>query len=200
MTRSTSIALIDRFAGDRSAPLDLLWIVGFSLLTALLAQIEIRVPLMPIPWTGQTFAVLLSGAVLGSRRGFSSQLLYLAQGAAGLPVFAGGGYSLAHLLGPAGGYLWCFPVAAGVVGWLVERGAARSIVRLGLALIIADALILISGTSWLCFFLGISLRQAAPLGIYPFWVGEVVKIALVGLTLPAALKLVEHRTSQGPER
>lgn len=192
MSRSATNVLIDRMASDRSAALDLLWIVGFSLLTALLAQIEIRAPFMPVPWTGQTFAVLLSGAVLGSRRGFSSQTLYLAEGAAGLPVFAGGGFSLAHLVGPTGGYLWSYPVAAALVGWLVERGAGRKFLRLAVALFLADALILLSGTAWLRAFFGYSFEQAAHWGIYPFLAGDVVKIVLVGLTLPKVLERYEN--------
>ncbi len=191
MTKSASNVLIDDLSDFRSGALDLLWIVGFSLLTALLAQIEFRMPFMPVPWTGQTFGVLLSGAVLGSRRGFSSQLLYLAEGAAGLPVFAGGAFSLAHLLGPTGGYLWSYPLTAALVGWMVERGAGRSVLKLAATLFLADTLILVSGTAWLSVLFAVSFRQSAMLGLYPFIAGDVVKIVLVGLTLPRILKRYE---------
>lgn len=193
MTRSDSNVLIDQVTGERGVTLDLLWIIGFSLLTALLAQVEIRVPFMPVPWTGQTFAVLLCGAVLGSRRGFSSQLLYLAAGASGLPVFAGGGFSLAHLLGPTGGYLLSYPVAAASVGWFVEQGAGRNAWRLAASLFLASILILVSGTAWLRISLGLSFQQAARLGLFPFLAGDIVKIALVGLSLPKVLKRFENR-------
>lgn len=194
MTRSNSNLLIDQVAQERGVTLDLLWIVGFSLLTALLAQVEIRVPFMPVPWTGQTFAVLLCGAVLGSRRGFASQMLYLAAGASGLPVFAGGGFSLAHLFGPTGGYLLSYPVAAALVGWSVERGASRNVWRLAPSLFLASLLILVSGTAWLRVSLGLSFQQAARLGLIPFLAGDIVKIALVGLSLPKVLKRFESRT------
>jgi biotin transport system substrate-specific component len=192
MTHRSANVLMDQLTEERSAGLDLLWIVGFSLLTALLAQLEIRAPFMPVPWTGQTFGVLLSGAVLGSRRGFSSQLLYLVEGAAGLPVFAGGAFSLAHLLGPTGGYLWSYPIAAALVGLLVERGAGRSAWRLALTLLLADTLILVTGTAWLGALFGYSFRQAALLGFYPFLLGDVAKIVLVGLSLPLVLKRQER--------
>jgi biotin transport system substrate-specific component len=173
MRQTNTAVLIDQFTRERSAALDLLWIVGFSLLTALAAQIEFRLPFMPVPWTGQTFAVLLSGAVLGSRRGFASQLLYLAQGAAGLPVFAGGGFSVAFLLGPTGGYLWSFPVAAALVGLAVEKGAGRSVWRLAA-------------------LLGCSLPQAFTLGVYPFLIGDMLKVALAALVLPMAAARYER--------
>jgi biotin transport system substrate-specific component len=194
MTRSSPNVLIDLLTEERSASLDLLWVVGFSLLTALLAQLEIRVPFMPVPWTGQTFGVLLSGAVLGSRRGFASQMLYLAEGAAGLPVFAGGAFSFAYLLGPTGGYLWSFPIAAALVGLMVERGASRAVWRLAAALFLADALTLFAGTAWLRAFFGYSFLQGALLGFYPFVVGDIVKIVLVGVSLPKVLKRYEHRS------
>jgi biotin transport system substrate-specific component len=188
MPGSPANVLIDNLSDERSRALDLLWIIGFSLLTALLAQIAIRMPFTPVPWTAQTFGVLLSGVVLGSRRGFLSQALYLAEGALGLPVFAGGGFSIAYLLGPTGGYLWSFPIAAALVGMLVERGASRSAWRLAASLFLADTMILACGTLWLTGFLETSFRRAALMGIYPFLAGEILKIVLVGLTLPRILK------------
>src|SRR5438552_18073785 len=95
---------------------NLLLVVGASVLTALAARIAIPGPWSPVPLTGQTFAVLLSGAVLGLRRGFIAQLLYLAEGASGLPVFAGGAFGVATFAGPTGGYLCAFPLAAALTG------------------------------------------------------------------------------------
>ena len=184
MTRPSSYVLVDNFSGDRSLTRDLLYIVGVSLLTGLMAQIRITLPFTPIPLTGQTFAVLLSGVVLGSRRGFLSQALYLVEGAAGLPVFAGGTGSALHLLGPTGGYLWSFPVAAGLLGWLVERGASRSSSKLAGALIVSDLLILASGAAWLHILFRVPNSQSWVLGFFPFLAADTLKIVLVGLSLP----------------
>lgn len=188
MTRASSNVLIDQLWQDRSLAREVLGVVGFSLLTAVLAQIRVPLPFTPVPLTGQTFAVLLSGAVLGWRRGFLSQALYLAEGIGGLPVFVGGTASMAHLLGPTGGYLWSFPLAAALLGWLVERGASRSCWRLALSLLLADALILIAGASWLRLGFAVPYSQAWLLGFYPFLIGDILKVVLVGLALPRALK------------
>ncbi|HLW77988.1 MAG TPA: biotin transporter BioY [Terriglobia bacterium] len=190
MTPNVSNVLVDRWSRRTGVAADLGWIVGFSLLTAVLAQIRIPLPFTPVPLTGQTFAVLLAGAVLGSRRGFLSQAVYLAEGAAGLPVFAGGLGSVAHLLGPTGGYLWSFPLAAALVGWLVERGASRSVVKLAGALVLSDLVILVCGALWLGHFFGTPWREAALLGFYPFLAGDVLKVALVGMTLPRVISRV----------
>ena len=187
MTRPSSYVLVDNFSGDRSLTRDLLYVVGVSLLTGLMAQIRITLPFTPIPLTGQTFAVLLSGAVLGSRRGFLSQALYLAEGAAGLPVFAGGVGSALYLLGPTGGYLWSFPVAAALLGWLVERGASRSSSKLAGALIVSDLLILASGAAWLHILFRVPNSQSWVLGFFPFLAADTLKIVLVGLSLPRIL-------------
>jgi biotin transport system substrate-specific component len=190
MTRPFSNVLVDNLSEGRSLDRDLLFMIGASLLTGLMAQIRITLPFTPVPLTGQTFAVLLSGAVLGSRRGFLSQALYLAEGAAGLPVFAGGAGSTAHLLGPTGGYLWSFPVAAGLLGWLVEHGASRVSSKLAGALIVSDLLILTSGAAWLHFLWRVPYSQSWVLGFYPFLVADILKIVLVGLSLPRILRRV----------
>ncbi len=176
--------LVDRLAGERTLSRDILWVVGFSLLTGLMAQIAIPLPFTPVPITGQTFAVLLSGAVLGSRRGFACQVLYLAEGLSGLAVFA----PLPHLLGLTGGYLLSYPVAAGVVGLLVELGASRKIWRLAAALALGDLLILTIGTAWLRAVLHLSIKTAWFEGFYPFLIGDALKIAFVGISLPITLK------------
>jgi biotin transport system substrate-specific component len=192
MTRANSSVLVDRLSPDHAVVRDVLGVVGFTLLTALLAQFRFQFPFTPVPLTGQTFAVLLSGAVLGSRRAFSSQALYLTVGAMGLPVFAGGGYSFASLLGPTGGYLWSFPLAAALMGWLVERGASRESWRLALSLVFCDALILFTGALWLHFIFGFAFRQAALLGFYPFLIGDILKVVLVGLSLPRIINPPEQ--------
>lgn len=193
MARTMSNVLVDRFSEQRSTAQDLLWVVGFSLLTALLAQIRIPLPYTPVPLTGQTFGALLAGVVLGSRRAFTSQLLYLLVGVAGLPVFAGGAFSPVHLFGATGGYLLALPLAAGVLGWWVERGGARNSLRLGAGLILSNLLILATGTIWLQFALRVPFREACVLGFYPFLWGDILKIAVVGLSFPRVLGRFEAR-------
>src|SRR5258705_7265126 len=121
---NTSFAEADTLIGAALAPLDWTRSVGlvftFSLLTALAAQVAI--PIGPVPITGQTFAVLLTGALLGSRLGAMAIIAYLVEGAVGLPFFAGGTGGLAHLLGPTGGYLVAFPAAAFITGAFAELG------------------------------------------------------------------------------
>lgn len=191
MTRATTDVLIDRIPVDRNLATDAIWVVAFSLVTALCAQISIHVPFVPVPITGQTFGVLLSGAVLGWRRGFMSQVVYLAEGAAGLPVFADGAGSALHLVGPSGGYLLCFPLAAALVGYMVEQGMARSVWKLVGALVSADVLMLLAGSTWLHLLFRVPYAQSWLLGFYPFLIADVGKIVLVGCALPRVLRRVE---------
>jgi biotin transport system substrate-specific component len=107
-----------------------LWITGFALLTAIAARFEI--PHYPVPFTLQTMVVLLAGALLGTRNGALSQMLYLATGAAGLPVFAGGALGFWHLLGPTGGYLLAFPMAAALIGYLLRERRSLAAVALSM--------------------------------------------------------------------
>ena len=126
----------------RTLARDLALILAGSLLVALAARISIPLPFTPVPITGQTLAILLVGAALGSRLGFLSLLAYLAEGAMGLPVFAGGTGGLAKILGPTGGFLLAFPLAAGLVGLLVERfGLDRSFLGTLLAMLAGNALL-----------------------------------------------------------
>lgn len=193
MTRASTDILIDRVPGARNLATDAAWVIAFSLVTAACAQISIHLPISPVPITGQTFAVLLSGAVLGWRRGFLSQVVYLAEGAAGMPVFADGAGSALHLIGPTGGYLLCFPLAAALVGWFVQQGMARSAWRLAGALVSADVLILCAGSLWLRLLFHLPLSQAWLLGFYPFAIADLAKIILVGCTLPQILRRLEAR-------
>jgi len=192
MNYTASNVLIDNLSRGRSAVLDWLEIAGFGLLTVVLAQLRIPLPFTPVPVTGQTFAVLLAGVLLGARRGFLSQVAYLGLGAAGLPVFAGG-----SLVGATAGYLWSFPVATFLLGWMVERGAVRRTWSLVGALLVADACILATGVLWLKFLTAISLRQALLLGFAPFWAGEILKISLLALVLPSLMRR-SQRTSPQP--
>jgi biotin transport system substrate-specific component len=197
MPRTESNLLIDYYQASRSFVADLLWVGLFSLFTATMAQIRIPLPFTPVPLTGQTFAVLLSGAVLGSRRGFAAQALYLAEGAAGLPVFAGGTGSVAHLLGVTGGYLWSYPIAAGLVGWMAGQGASRKVWKLIPALCFSDVLILASGGLWLHHVYGFPYRESSLLGFYPFLIGDMLKIMLLGISLPRILVYCQSRARTG---
>ena len=188
MTRASTEVLIDRIPVARNLATDAIWVIAFSLVTAICAQVSFHLPFSPVPITGQTFAVLLSGAVLGWRRAFLSQIAYLAEGAAGLPVFADGAGSVLHLVGPSGGFLLCFPVAAALVGYLVEQGVGRSTWKLAGALVSGDVLILLAGSTWLHLLFGFPFAQAWVLGFIPFLVADVAKVALVGCSLPRVLR------------
>jgi biotin transport system substrate-specific component len=159
-------------------------IAGASLLTALAARIAIPLPWSPVPITGQTFAVLLTGAVLGARRGLAAQLLYLAQGAAGLPVFAGGVAGAAAFAGPTAGYLLAFPLAAAVTGFLAERGWDRTFGTMLAAMLIGGGVILALGLAGLSRFVAADSLFAQ--GLLPFVPGDLVKSALAALAFPAA--------------
>jgi len=161
-----------------------------SLFVAGMAQVRLPLPFTPVPITGQTFAVLLVGAALGARLGVLSLALYLVEGLAGLPFFAGGASGLTALFGPTGGYLVGFVAAAYLVGLLAERGGDRR-VRTAVPIFLAgEAVIYLFGLPWLGFFVG--FRQALALGLFPFLVGDVLKLAAAALALPAAWRLSRH--------
>ena len=144
-------------------------------------------PFSPVPITGQTLAVLLAGALLGSRRGAMSMLAYLAQGIVGLPVFAQGASGITYLAGPTGGYLIGFVAAAYITGWLAERGWDRHVGTTALAMLAGNLAIYAVGLSWLSLYVG---RQAIALGLLPYAAGDVLKLALAALSLPAGWKLI----------
>ncbi len=167
-------------------------IVGFSVFTALAAQVALPLPFTPVPITGQTFAVLLTGALLGSRLGAASLLLYLAEGAVGLPVFALGRGGLIVLLGPTGGYLFAFPAAAFVVGWLAERGWDRRVLTTALAMLVGNGVIYAGGIPWLARFVG-GWSKAVVLGMLPFLPGDALKLVLAAVLLPTAWRVLHRR-------
>lgn len=158
-----------------------------ALVIAALAQVRIPLPFTPVPLTLQTLAVLLIGAVLGSRRGAAAVLAYLAGGILGLPFFAGG---QAALLGPTGGYLLGFVLAAFIVGKLAERGLDRSIRTSLLPFLAGEFIILACGSLWLASFVGFS--QAITLGVLPFLLGDALKALAAAALLPAAWKWVNR--------
>lgn len=166
---------------------DIILIISGSLLITLCTQVRILLPFSPVPITGQTFAVLMLGALLGSRRGSLSVILYIAEGAAGLPVFALGG-GLPILFGPTGGYLFGFVPAAYIVGLLAERGWDRRVGKTILAMILGNVVIYTFGLLWLSRWVGINGVLIA--GLYPFIFGDILKIALASIALPVGWKLL----------
>lgn len=168
---------------------DLLLIIIGAIFVAALAQVKIPLPFTPIPLTGQTFAVLLIGAALGSKRGMASLTLYTAMGALGLPFFAGGASGLAYLSGPTLGYLVGFVAAAYVIGLLAERGLERSVRTSFVPFLAGTLVIYLFGAGWLAILFGV--EQALALGMSPFLVGDAIKLVLAALALPAAWKLVK---------
>ena len=163
---------------------DAVLIVLGSAVLALSARVVIVLPpvISPVPVTGQTFAVLLIGALYGSRRGTATIVVYLAEGLAGLPVFAAGGAGLPQLLGPTGGYLVGFVAAAFVVGGLAERGWDRRWTTTALAMGLGTIVLFVPGLIWLSFMVGPS--HVLAVGLLPFLPGAVLKIALAALLLP----------------
>lgn len=164
-------------------------VLAGSWLIALSAQVAVPLPFSPVPVTGQTAAVLLVGALLGSRRGSLAVLVYIAQGAAGLPVFAGGAFGLSRVLGPTGGYLLGFVAAAFLVGLLAERGWDRRPLTTAAAMALGNVVIYTVGALWLAVFVG-GLRQALAVGVVPFLPGDLLKIAVAAILLPAGWKLL----------
>ena len=173
---------------SRSWLFDIVLVVAFSAFVALSARVSI--PLWPVPLTLQPLAVLFIGAVLGSRRGALTLLLYLAEGAVGMPVFAGGA-GIAYMLGPTGGYLISYPVAAGLVGWLAERGWDRKLVWTAVAMSLGLIVIYAFGVAWLAGFLG-DLGTALIQGMLIFIPGDLVKIATAALVLPGGWALARR--------
>lgn len=159
-----------------------------SVLVALSAQVAVALPFSPVPVTGQTLAVLTVGMLLGARRGALSLILYVAEGAAGLPVFAGGSLGLARLVGPTAGYLVGFILAAWAAGWLAERGWDRTIPRTALAMILGNAIIYLFGLLWLGAFVGGA--RVLQTGLYPFLAGDAIKVVLAMLALPAGWRML----------
>ncbi len=162
--------------------------IAGTVLIALCAQIS--VPFFPVPLTLQTFAVFLIGLTYGWRLGGITIALYLAEGALGLPVFSGGKGGLIVFMGPTAGYLVGFFLAATACGWFAERGFDRSYAKLFAALLIGNILLYASGLVWLGSLIGWD-KPVLELGLYPFVLGDLLKIAMAVLLLPSAWKLVD---------
>jgi len=169
-------------------------------LTALAAQISIPLPFTPVPFTLQPMVVLLGGAALGARLGLASQVLYLAIGMAGFPVFAASPVlpqGILRLLGPTGGYLMSYPLAAFVAGALAERGFDRRYLTSVVAMAAGLAVIFACGVAWLAWFarpahsgLGAALRT----GLYPFLPADIIKICIAAAVMPGVWAILGRRS------
>jgi biotin transport system substrate-specific component len=165
-----------------------------TVLTIVAAQVSVPLPFTPVPFTLQPMVVLLGGAALGSRLGMTSQILYIAIGLAGLPVFAASPVlpqGFGRILGPTGGYLMSYPIAAFVAGYLAERGFDRryltSVVAMGAGL----AVIFACGVAWMAFGAPrVGLSAAIATGLVPFIPADIVKVCLAAMVLPAAWRFL----------
>jgi biotin transporter BioY len=177
--------------GDRTRGImyDAIVVICGSLILCLSAQVKVYLPISPVPITGQTFAVLMLAALLGSRRGVLAIIAYLIEGASGLPVFAGG-IGPAVLIGPTGGYLFGFIAVAYVVGRLAEMGWDRRVITTIAAMLAGEIVLYTFGVCWLAIMTNI--RIALVVGLYPFIVGDILKIALAAAVLPAGWKLLNY--------
>lgn len=161
---------------------------------ALWISAKIQVPFYPVPMTMQTLVVLVIGMAFGWRLGAATLLLYLAEGAAGLPVFAGTperGLGLVYMVGPTGGYLVGFLAAAAAVGWLAERGWDRSPLRTLAAMLIGMAIIYVFGLAWLGSVIGWD-KPVLEFGVTPFLPAEVFKVVLAVILLPLTWRLARR--------
>jgi biotin transport system substrate-specific component len=166
--------------------------------TALLAlSAKVNLPLPYVPMTLQTLAVLMLGAAYGWRLGCATVIAYIAEGAIGLPVFAGPVGGLGPLVGPTAGYLFGFVAGAFVTGWLSERGWDRNTAWLFAAMAIGHVIILAAGFAWLAYGIGLGSGKAWVVGVLPFIAGSVVKSALAATLLPAAWRLVDRSLRKG---
>jgi biotin transport system substrate-specific component len=182
-------------------PLDLqsrplVWQIAAVVLGSLFLALSsyIQVPMIPVPVTMQTFAVALVGALYGWRLGGITIIAWLVEGAAGIPVLAGGASGVQHFVGPTGGYLFAFPVAGALMGWLVERGWDGNRVTLAfLGMLLSNTVCLLLGATWLAVLIG--PERAIVLGVMPFLVGALLKSALGA----AMLKLLARPRIRAPE-
>ena len=208
MTTATSATLLHsltatREAGGYALPIRIASVLFITALTAAAAQVSVPVPFTQVPLTFQPTVVLLGGLVLGSRLGFASQVVYLMAGLAGLPVFAASVTlppGALRLLGPTGGYLMAYPLAAWATGYLAERGFDRRYVTSVLAMLAGLVIIYASGTVWLGLFArtvtgsaAIGLNAALAAGVYPFVIPDLVKLAAAAGIVPGVWRLLGPR-------
>jgi biotin transport system substrate-specific component len=174
---------------SRTALAQGLLVLGGAAFVAVMAQARVGLPFTPVPLTGQTFAVLMTGALLGSRMGAASLMTYWTAGVFGLPIFTGwaGGWAAAG--GPTGGYLLGFVAAAFLVGWFAERGWDRDY-RAVVPMLAGNVVIYVFGLAWLARFVGAG--EVLQSGLLPFIPGDLLKLAAAASALPAGWALVRR--------
>jgi biotin transport system substrate-specific component len=190
-------ALVSVGVSNLSTPLKIAGTLFVMVATAAASQVSIPLPFTPVPFTFQPMVVLLGGAALGPELGMLSQVLYLAAGIAGLPVFAVSPelpQGAARLLGPTGGYLMSYPFAAFIAGALARRGLDRRYLTSFLAMLAGLTIVFACGVLWLAAFApgaeNRSLQTALAVGFYPFVLADLVKLAVAAAVMPAAWKLL----------
>jgi biotin transport system substrate-specific component len=172
---------------------DVLFVVAGTALVAGAAQISISLPFTPVPITGQTFAVLLVGAALGTIRGCASLLLYLLVGIAGAPVYADHDHGWAVVTSASGGYLVGFVLAAAVTGFLAEHRWDRRFSSSISLMLTGNVIVYLVGLPWLAVVLDTGLKKTLELGLYPFVPGDIFKLYLAAALLPTAWRVVRRR-------
>ena len=181
----------------RSALRNAILVIGGAAFVGLAAQVSIPLPFTPVPLTGQTFAVLLTAAALGTWRGVASMLLYAAMGLAGVPWFAGGSSAFKEgALVVSFGYIVGFIAAAALVGWLAERGNTRTVLRTAGLMVLGNAVIYTIGATWLASALSVPFTKALELGVQPFLLGDALKVTLAAGLFPLAWRAVEKFTKE----
>ncbi len=195
----TTYSRTETLVGTALAPMD--WtravsvVIAFSLLNALAAQFSINIG--PIPITGQSFAVTLTGALLGSRMGALALVAYILEGCSGLPFFANSASGIGVLFGMSGGYIVSFPAAAYITGAFAEHGWDRRFLTAAAAIAIGSVVILLAGWAWLVV-LKTSPVNAFKAGVAPFIVGDVIKVLLAAAVLPTGWAILKRKASQAP--
>lgn len=179
--------VIDRLVRGRAA-VNVMLVLGASLLIALAAQVAIPLPFTPVPLTLQPLAVIFVGVALGSWRGAAAAALYLLEGMSGLPVFAQGHGGALWLTAATGGYLMSYPTAAFVAGYISERGWGSNILRAVSGMLLALGVIYLGGWSWLAILT--DPRSAFVAGVAPFVLADIVKVAIGAALLPKAQQLI----------
>jgi biotin transport system substrate-specific component len=165
-------------------------LIGFNLFLVATAYISIVLPFSPVPITGQTFGVILTAMLLGRTRGVVVVAAYLAEGAAGLPVLAGGRAGIASMIGPTGGYLIGFLAAAAIIGFFSDKGWHRSFVRSLSAMLCGQVAIYACGLTWLSIV--VPDGPLLELGLWPFLPGAIVKMAVAAAILPSMYRLLKR--------
>jgi biotin transport system substrate-specific component len=175
---------------------DVLLVLGGAGFVALAAQVSFELPFTPVPITGQTFAVLLVGASLGALLALASLGLYLFVGALGAPIYADGNSGWETLTGPTGGYIVGFVLAAFLIGALAQRRWDRRFSSAVAAMLTGNVVIYLVGLPWLAEKIDAGFETTLEQGLYPFVVGDLLKLYLAGALLPSAWKLIERLRSR----